>query len=219
MLRFAGFVVMCAALVIGFVNAPSRAADEKQAKADKDGWVSLFDGKSLDGWKAAENPNAFTVVDGAVQAFGPRAHLFYVGPVKDHNFKNFEFKAKVMTFPKANAGIFFHTEYQEKGWPSKGYECQINATQSDRIKTGSLYAVKNVMDNAPHKDNEWFDYHIVVNGKNIVIKINDKETVNFNEPENTSGTRKISSGTFAIQAHDPGSKVLVKDIMVKPLPD
>jgi hypothetical protein len=58
-----------------------------------------------------------------------------------------------------------------------------------------------------------------VNGKNIVIKINDQETVNFTEPEGTSGGRKLGSGTFAIQAHDPVSKVLVKDIYVKPLPD
>jgi hypothetical protein len=217
MLRVAAAFVVCAALTAGFMSSSSRAADEKQQS--KDGWISLFDGKSLEGWKAAENPASFTVVDGAIQAAGPRAHLFYVGPVKDHNFKNFELKAKVMTFPKANAGLYFHTEYQEKDWPKKGYECQINATHSDWRKTGSLYAIKDVKDVAPHKDNEWFDYHIIVNGKNIVIKINDKETVNFTEPEGTSGGRKISSGTFAIQAHDPGSKVLVKDIMVKPLPD
>lgn len=212
-------LLVCAALVIGFAATSSQgAADEKQSK-DKDGWISLFDGKSLDGWKASENPKSFSVQDGAIQAFGPRAHLFYVGPVENHDFKNFELKAKVKTHPKANAGLYFHTEYQENGWPNKGYECQINATHSDWRKTGSLYGVKDVKDVAPHKDNEWFDYHIIVNGKNIVIKINGEETVNYTEPEGTSGGRKIDSGTFAIQAHDPQSKVLVKDIYVKPLSD
>jgi hypothetical protein len=217
MLRVAAFCV-CVAVTIGFISTASRAAaDEKQAK-DKDGWISLFDGKSLEGWKVAENPKSFRVEDGAIVANGDRAHLFYVGPVNDHNFKNFELKAKVMTFPKANAGLYFHTQYQEKGYPSKGNECQINATHSDWKKTGSLYNVRDLKEPG-HKDNEWFDYHIKVQGKNVVINVNGKEVVNYTEPEGMSGARKLSSGTFAIQAHDPGSKVLVKDIMVKPLPD
>jgi hypothetical protein len=217
MLRVSAFCV-CVAVTIGFISTASRAADDKPAK-DKDGWISLFDGKSLDGWKVAENPKSFRVEDGAIVANGDRAHLFYVGPVNDHNFKNFELKAKVMTFPKANAGLYFHTQYQEKGWPSKGYECQINATHSDWKKTGSLYNVEDRKEPG-HKDNEWFDYYIKVQGNNIVIKINDKETVNYTEPADLKRPdRQLSSGTFAIQAHDPGSKVLLKDIMAKPLPD
>ena len=70
-----------------------------QVAQAQDGWISLFDGKSLDGWKAAERPATFSVKDGAIQAFGDRAHLFYMGSVGDHNFTKFEFKAKVMTTP------------------------------------------------------------------------------------------------------------------------
>ena len=66
---------------------------------DKDGFVSLFDGKSLEGWKVNESPDSFSVKDGAIVAHGPRAHLFYDGRVQDHNFKNFHFKADVMTNP------------------------------------------------------------------------------------------------------------------------
>ena len=46
-----------------------------------DEWISLFDGKSLDGWKASENPETFSVEDGMIVVHGPRAHLFYVGDV------------------------------------------------------------------------------------------------------------------------------------------
>ena len=69
----------------------------------KKGWISLFDGKSLDGWKASDQPGTFSVEDGAIKVAGPRSHLFYEGPVMDHNFTNFEFKALVMTKPGSNS--------------------------------------------------------------------------------------------------------------------
>lgn len=179
-----------------------------------DGWIKLFDGKTLTGWKVSENPSTFSVVDGAIVVFGNRAHLFYDGPVNNHNFKNFEFKAKVMTMPGANSGMFIHTEFQETGWPQKGYEIQVNNTHTDWRKTGSVYAIQDVKE-APAKDNEWFTQHIIVQGKKITIKVNDKVINEYTEGENG----KLSSGTVALQGHDPKSKVLYKDIMIKPLPD
>ncbi len=185
----------------------------------QEGWYSLFDG-TLDGWKASENKNTFSVKDGMIVAHGPRSHLFYVGPVNDANFTNFEFKAQIMTQPSANSGIYFHTEYQENGWPSKGYECQVNTTHSDRKKTGGLYGVVDVIDNAPSKDGEWFDYYIRVEGKHVIIRINGHTTVAWTEPDDWSrGGRKISNGTIALQGHDPKSTVYYKDIMIRPLPE
>jgi hypothetical protein len=186
--------------------------------ADEDGWICLFNGKNLDGWKASENPASFKVEDGAIVAFGPRAHLFYAGEVENHDFKNFHFKADVMTTPGSNSGLYFHTKYQESGWPSIGYEAQVNNTHRDRKKTGGLYGISDVFE-APAKDNEWFTQEIIVRGKQIVIKVNDKTLVDFTEPDGVEGGRKLSSGTFAIQAHDPKSTVYVKNIKVKPLPE
>ena len=183
-------------------------------RAQSDGWISLFDGKSLTGWRASENPGTFTVKDGMIAVHGNRAHLFYMGDVNQHNFKNFEFKAQVMTTPGSNSGMFFHTGYQEEGWPSKGYEVQVNATHTDWRKTSSIYGVQDIKE-APNKDNEWFTQHITVVGKKITVKVNDK-IIN----EYTAGDdNRLSSGTFALQGHDPESKVFYKDIMVKPLPD
>src|SRR5687768_644905 len=179
-----------------------------------DQWVSLFDGKSLDNWKASENPSTFKIENGMIVAHGPRAHLFYEGPVQNHNFKNFEFKAQVMTTPGSNSGIFIHTQYQETDWPKKGYEIQVNNTHTDWRKTGSVYAIQDVKE-APAKDNEWFTQHIIVNGKKITVKVNDKVINEYTEGENG----RLSSGTIALQGHDPKSKVYYKDIMIKLLPD
>ncbi|MEK6477270.1 DUF1080 domain-containing protein [Catalinimonas sp. 4WD22] len=184
-------------------------------------WISIFDGKSLDGWKASENPSTFSVEDGKIKVAGPRAHLFYQGPVENHNFDDFEFKAQVMTKPGANSGMYIHTEYQEDGWPSKGYEIQVNNSHTDWRRTGSLYAIDDVRE-VHVKDNEWYTEHIIVKGNHITVKINDKTVVDYTEPENLEresnmSGRKLSSGTVALQGHDPESVVYFKDIMVRPL--
>ncbi|WP_337044940.1 3-keto-disaccharide hydrolase [Emticicia sp. 17c] len=188
-------------------------------KANK-GWYSLFDGKSFDGWKVGDNASTFTIENGSIAVNGPVAHIFYEGPVKNHDFKNFEFKAQVMTTPGSNSGIYFHTEFQQGGWPAKGYEVQVNNSHTDWRRTGSLYGIQDVKDTLV-KDNVWYTEHIIVKDKHVTIKINDKTVVEYDEPAELPkerGGRKISSGTFALQGHDPKSKVYFKDIMVKPLP-
>jgi len=185
-------------------------------------WISLFDGKSLAGWKVGENASSFKVEDGAIVVNGPRGHLFYDGEIMNHDFKNFEYKAQVMTFPRANSGMYIHTKYQEKGWPSKGYEIQVNNSHTDWRRTGSVYGIQDLKDVFVN-DNEWYTEHIIVEGKRIRVKINDKTVMDYTEPDEVGQKieegRKISSGTFALQAHDPKSKVMYKDIMVKVLPD
>jgi hypothetical protein len=183
-------------------------------QAQTNDWINLFDGKSLTGWKASEHPSTFSVGDSGIVVFGDRAHLFYEGSVNNHNFKNFEFKVKVLTKPGSNSGLFIHTAYQETGWPSKGYEIQVNNSHTDWRRTGSIYAVQDVKD-VFVKDNEWYTEHIIVQGKKITVKINDKVINEYTEGEKG----KLSSGTIALQGHDPKSKVYYKEVMIKILPD
>ncbi len=103
-----------------------------------DGWVSIFDGKDLDGWKVGNNASTFSVENGVIRVMGPTAHLFYEGPVHNHDFKNFEWKASVKTMPGANSGMFIHTAFQEGGWPKKGYEIQVNQSKQF-VETTSLH--------------------------------------------------------------------------------
>jgi hypothetical protein len=140
----------------------------------------------------------------------------------NHQFKNFEFRAQVMTMPGSNSGIFIHTAYQENDWPSKGYEVQVNNSHTDWRRTGSLYAVEDVKE-VFVKDNEWYTEYIKVEGKRITIKINDRTVVDYTEPEGIEKTegraeKHLGSGTFALQGHDPNSKVYYKNIQVRLLP-
>jgi hypothetical protein len=199
-------LVACLALA-----APAIAADKDEV--DESGpWFVLFNGKDLNGWKISED-GKWKVEDGKIVANGPRSHLFSEKP-----YKNFELKAEVMTTPGSNSGIYFHTKFQESNWPELGHEAQVNCTHGDPVKTGSLYNVVKVFD-CPHKDNEWFTYTIKVQGQKITLKVNDKTTVEYTEPKDVTGGRKLSSGVFALQAHDPKSVVYYRSIKVRPLPE
>ena len=209
-------------IVLSIFTAPLFAADSPQP--DAEGFVTIFDGKSLDGWKkATENPDSIQLKDGAIVANGPRCHLYYVGDEKP--FKNFDLKCEVMTKPSSNGGIYFHTKYQETNWPAKGHECQVNNTfERDPQKTGGVYNLAKVLE-APAKDNEWFKYEIIVEGKHVIVKINDKVVTDYTEDEEKLAKdkkiepgRRVSEGTFALQAHDPGSTVMYRNIRVKRLP-
>ncbi|HJQ80192.1 MAG TPA: DUF1080 domain-containing protein [Lacipirellulaceae bacterium] len=206
------------------ITSATAASEGEAPQPDEDGWYSLFNGKDLTGWKKAqENEDTIKVVDGEIVIKGDRCHLFYVGPVNDANFKDFEWKCEILTKPNSNSGMYFHTEYQRRGWPSRGIEVQVNNTHSDPIKTGSLYQAKNIMNDSPAKDNEWFTQHVIVDGSHVVVKVNDKvvnDYVQSDPPKRVRGRERnvLSSGTFALQGHDPGSEVRYRKVLVKPLP-
>lgn len=191
--------------------------------ASGDDFVTVFDGKTLNGWKANEKPECFTVADGAMKLEGGMAHLFCV---KDGfaDLKNFEFKAEVKTMPGANSGVFFHTADRGAGGLKKGYEAQINTSfDKDPRKTGSLVDVKD-LDKSPVPDGEWFQFHLVVKGKQITVNINGKPVVEYTEeakPTRKKGReeRLLSHGPIALQAHDPKSITYFRNIQIKKLPD
>jgi hypothetical protein len=199
---------------------PDRAS---AADPDKDGWVTIFDGKSLDGWKINESPDTWTLQDGMLVAKGPRSHAFYVGDEKP--FVNFELKVDVKAGPHSNGGIYFHTRYQDEDWPKYGHEAQVNNTYAhDPKKSGSLYGIVDVLyQNIP--DDTWWTEHVIVRGNHITIKLNDKVVVDHEEPADQPAfsdkfERRLTKGggTFALQGHDPDSTVYYRNVRVKRLP-
>lgn len=188
-----------------------------------DDWHVLFDGSSLDGWKSNdEKPDVFSITEtGELKVSGGRAHLFWMGNESVSNeLKDFELKMKVKTTEGSNSGFFFHTKYQERGWPEYGLEAQVNSTHKDNRKTGSIYAVQDVLDTAPSTDGEWFDYEIRVKGKRVVVLVDGEVVNDYTEatPPVIPNKRKhvhLGKGTFAIQGHDPKSTIYYKEIMLR----
>jgi hypothetical protein len=206
--------------VMLLVFSSSAFAQDKNVKPIKEkGFKTIWDGKTFKGWKIAEpEKNSWSILDGAIVARGQRSHLYYVGD--DKPFVNFELKVEVMTEPKSNGGIYFHTAWQETGWPKNGFEVQVNQSHGDWKKTGSLYDVVNVKENYA-KDNEWYTYHIIVKDKHVTVKVNDQTVVDWEQPADREPgkdfVRMIDKGTFAFQAHDPGSVIRYPHIRVKRL--
>lgn len=212
--------LLIAALCLAVSSLPAAAAGE---------WQSLFDGKTLAGWEANESPGTWVIEDGAIVTKGPRSHLFYVGPVANHTFKNFEFHAEVMTTPNSNSGIYIHTQLKPDPWPQAGYECQVINSHNpaegyiERKMGGSIYAVRNTW-RAPAQDHAWFEYRIKVSGKTIQTFINGELICQYTEAPNAwrakdKPGRRLSSGTFALQGHDPKSVVRYRNLKVRLLPD
>jgi hypothetical protein len=204
------------------------AADAPQTE---EGFVSLFDGKTLDGWKVGKNADAFQVREGMIVmdypagAQGP-AHLFYDGTANGHAFKNFILRVDVMTFPYANSGIYFHTKFQESEWPRYGLECQVDNSHSDWRRTGSLYGLKHIswgpetppantkdvvtiLPKAPVTDNVWYTQEIGYQNGAVTVKLNSQTVVEYRiaeadaEHKLSNGMNWLPQGTIALQGHPP----------------
>jgi len=197
----------------------------------QDGWTTLFNGRDFTGWRIGGPAESFTIQDGAIVAHGRVSHCYYDGPFRNHAFRDFELSIEVMTRRGSNGGVYILTEFADTGgiarpsgrFPSKGFEIQVNNSHTDRIRTGSLYHVVDVLDESPAKDDEWFTERIIVKGETISVFVNDKQTVKWGQPADWTGGvegpgRRITGpGTIALQGHDPNSTVYYKNIRIKPL--
>lgn len=185
----------------------------------EDGWVPLFDGESLDGWKANEAPETWSVVDGAIVADGPVSHLFYVGPEGDATFTDFELKAEVRTSkPNTNSGIFFRQPWQDSGWLQKGMEAQIQNSGKNQCYTGGLWIHAMREEASPVPDNEWFELHIIADGGKVTVKINGETTTEYDD---ANETRKFLTerreGHIALQGHGKQHRPEFRTIRIRPL--
>ena len=186
-------------------------------KKDAEGYTVIFDG-TWDGWRVNENVASWKIVDRAFRASGERSHCFYIGDQQP--FTDFELKVDVMTEPGSNGGIYIHTKFQDTGWPWGGYETQVNQTQGDWRKSGSVYSVKDVRE-VHVKDNAWYTHHVVVRGNNVKIYLDGKLVNDFTEEPGRQGgkdfERKLNAGTIAFQAHDPNSVVYYRNVRIRKL--
>ena len=143
------------------------------------------------------------------------------------SFESFEAAVEVKARKGANSGFYFHTAFQDGDWPAQGFEVQVNNSQErhgeylELKMTGSLYGIRNVY-KALARDDEWFTLHVTVRKPRVQIRVNDTLVVDWTEPpgplpEGAPKTNRLGRGTFALQCHDPESKVFYRNIRVKAL--
>jgi hypothetical protein len=190
--------------------------DAKRAQDEPDSFVSLFNGKDLSGWKSLSTGKAtWEVKDGVLTGSGHKGYLFNDGK----SYENFHLRVEAMINDGGNSGVFFRAPYgptTPQGDPASGYEAQINITQSDPRKTGSLFAHNRTAVGLPNTSTEldkWFTLEVVADGPHIVVKVNDKITANYIYLG--TGSR---SGRIALQVWEAPTVVKFRKIEIKELP-
>jgi hypothetical protein len=211
--------VWAAAVLLGLalVARPDPLAGGE--KGDDKGWVQLFNGKNLDGWKThPKNPGKWRVENGMIISGGNEvSHLFS----ERGDYENFHYRIEAKISDKGNSGQYFRTQFGT-GYP-KGYEAQINSTfPPDPQRTGSLYGLVRITDQLVKADT-WFTQEVIANGNHIIILVDGKKVVDHVDKKNTH-----TRGHFALQQHSPykdkksgevfESVLHVKKIEVKELP-
>src|SRR5580765_7678757 len=180
-----------------------------QDKGGDKGWVQLFNGKDLTGWKThPKSPGKWEVKDGMIIGSGEGvSHLFS----ERGDYENFHFRIEAKIGDKGNSGQYFRAVFSGPGYP-KGYEAQINSSHSDPVRTGSLYNFAKVTEKLVEHDT-WFTQEVIADGNHIQILVNGKKTVDYIEKKN-----QFTKGHFAIQQHDAmkvGGKVFESKIYVR----
>jgi hypothetical protein len=189
------------------------------ALAEDSTWVSLFDGKSLEGWEALElgkekGKSHWEVKDGMIEGTGMQSMLF--SPRGD--YKNFRFRAELKINDGGNSGMYIRVP--AKATFSTGYEIQVNSTHKDPVKTGSVYTYVNIYKQLVPPDT-FFTQEIeavdkMYRGKmvtHITVSVNGDRLFEFLDHE-----RAWKVGHFAFQQHDPGSRVTIRKVEVVELP-
>ena len=235
-------VAAAAALAAGLLG-PAAAQDTKSA----DGWVQLFNGKDLTGWKIYPNPNPrdikkvievksgdrltgydgetkdgktvhlWRVENGLLIGSGPSTHLFS----EKGDYDNFHFRVEAKINDKGNSGQYFRTAFGP-GFP-KGYEAQINATHGDKIRTGSLYPSFGKLSEEDRKK-----ILVMNDAPNKPDEFFTQEVIadvpHFQILVNgkktvdwTDPKNTYTKGHFALQGHDPGTVVTFRKIEYMPI--
>jgi len=183
-------------------------------QADEREWISLFDGKTLEGWeKVGRESSVWEVKDGEIQGSGAASMLVCTqGP-----YQNFRYRAEIKINDGGNSGLYFRTT-RKPGF-ADGYEAQIDSTHRDPIRTGSLYGMCHVYKQLVKPDT-WFKYEIEVRDdvwrgrENTRIKVTVDEDELY---EYLDFSVAFKEGYFAFQQHDPGSRVSIRNVEVQPL--
>lgn len=208
---------------------------------DDDGFQSIFNGKTLAGWKAPIM-SYWSVEEGTITAQSTEANpctsnqflVWQGGDVAD-----FELKAKFrLAGNRGNSGIQFRSKIDKDGM-GIGYQADILPggpwcgaladEYTGRVPLMVPNGHKTVVDidgkrtatrvSDPvslKKPGEWNDYHIIARGHRIILKINGQQTAEFIDND-TKGFD--ASGILALQLRSgPAMKVQFKEIRLKQLP-
>ena len=169
------------------LNAPivSMAADKPE-----EGFASLFDGKTLDGWHLM-NGAKFVAEDGVIKLNGGLGWLR-----SDKEYADFILRLEFRFMkPKQDGGVFLRSNTAGENWPSRKYEVQVENTVRMAKVFGAEHDLKvELVQKVLKPVGEWNEYDIKLIGSKIEVRLNGKLVA-------TSGSMdKLTRGYLGLQA-------------------
>ena len=178
------------------------ALNQLTAEELADGWLLLFDGESLYGWKASSKVD-WRVVDGTIRSERGDVGLLHTTT----QFSDFEFRCDFKASPTTNSGLFLRTSPKPAGPTAGCYELNIASGSKSPFPTGSLVGRKRGTFSIA--DDLWHSYHVVARGGHFTISLDGKVVLDWKDP------RPLGRGYIGLQ-HNQGA-VAFRNIKLKPL--
>lgn len=202
-------IFILSAFIISCNSEGKQGTSNDQIKNDesKTEWIQLFNGKNLDNW-FVHGKATWDVRDGIMTGDGGMGHIYTNAEATD-----FEIQGTFRTSDNCNSGLYFRA-YPPKddvdGWP-RGYEAQIDHHQDAHTawmwKPGKPTAKAKKLIT---KDNEWFTMKVKMVGDFMQIWVNDELMTEYTDTDH-------AKGHFAIQGHNPGQIIEIKELAYRDL--
>jgi Domain of Unknown Function (DUF1080) len=179
------------------------------------GWITLFDGKSLDGFTKVGDAN-WRIEDGMIVA--DKGNGFLVTKT-DH--KDYQIRAEFWADADTNSGIFIRCTDAEKIGAETCYEVNVWDTRPDpSYGTGAIVNVAKV-NPMPHAGGKWNTFEITAKGSSFTVVLNGEKTVdNAQDAKLANGKVALQHGVSVKDANGvPNDKGVVKfrKVEIKPL--
>jgi uncharacterized protein (TIGR03000 family) len=182
--------------------------EKKPAKTDSEGFVALFNGKDMSGWKfePAKAESAFSVEDGVIVVKGQPNGYFYT----DKSYGNYVLRFDWKFIKDGNTGLLVHITGGHKIWP-KSVEVQGLQSQHGHIfaiggAKGDFKTDKEAQKKAI-KMGDWNTTEVISRDGALTAKVNGVQV--------STGKGELTEGPFGFQSE--GTLLHFKNIRIKTL--
>jgi hypothetical protein len=183
---------------------PAVAAEPNTLTPDEltDGWILLFDGETLFGWKAASKVD-WTVADGVIAAAEGEQGLLYT----TSQWGDYVLKVDFRSAPGTNSGIFLRTSPVPTDVEHKCYELNIADSDSNDFPTGSF--VKRQLAQGDNDSTDWQTFEVSADGAHFTVKLGDQVVLDYTDP------KPLGRGFIGLQFNT--GKIEFRNVKLKPL--
>jgi len=192
------------AVLLPLLASSTGAAEPNTLTPDEltQGWISLFDGQSLFGWRAATDVD-WTVADGVITATKGENGLLYT----TSQFGNYQLKVDFRSVPGTNSGVFLRTPPVPTDVKSRCYELNIADSGDNPFPTGSF--VQRQKAEGENDQDDWQTFDVTADGGHFVVKLDGEVVLDYTDPA------PLGRGYIGLQFNS--GKIEFRNVKLRPL--